>query len=640
MAGKGVTVHHRALAIEPDWADVPAPERGWRRAEVLVPCCFVLAAAGVMALIWASPTTRVPTNVNRYQADLYLGTWFLRYAATAVAHGHLPALITTSVNAPQGINMMWNTSMLLPGVLLTPVTLLAGPTASLTVLLTLGFAGSASAMYLVLRRWGASIGAAVVGGALYGFSPALMMAAEDHYHLQFAVLPPLIIDAALRLVTGRGRPYPTGAWLGLLLAAQLFIAEELLVDTALAGLLILVVLVASRPSAMRTERLRQIAGGAAIAVAVTLLICGRALWVQFHGPLKESGSPWQLVLGGLHPADLVTAPDTQLLHGNFGSFLAASQQLPMETLSYLGWPLLVAVAAALIVFWRDMRIRAAGLTFVLLEWLGLGNLRFSIGSWRAPYALLPWHWLLHVPVLSQVMPNRFPILADGAAAVVLAFAIDRARAAVPVRPAWRLAVAAVTAAVLIPVIPGLVPAISPIPVPTGWQAALAGLHLRPGAPILVLPGVPNLAGHADAMEWQAETGAQVSLVNGYCIAPNPNGRAGPCGLFRALSYPERTAMDELFGIASGTAHASGPLRAMLAVAILAWRPTAIVATAGSHAALARYLIYVLGPPAIRRGSVLGWRIAPLRGLLMSYASCANTRQYLWSGCHARVPTTG
>ena len=42
------------------------------------------------------------------------------------------------MNAPQGINLMWNTPMLLPGVLFAPLTLLAGPQASLTVLMTLG----------------------------------------------------------------------------------------------------------------------------------------------------------------------------------------------------------------------------------------------------------------------------------------------------------------------------------------------------------------------------------------------------------------------------------------------------------------------------------------------------------------------
>ena len=69
---------------------------------------------------------------------------------------------------------MWNTSLLFPGILLAPVTLLIGPQVTLTVVLTLGFAGSAASLFWVLRRWGASATAAGLGGAVYGFSPALL----------------------------------------------------------------------------------------------------------------------------------------------------------------------------------------------------------------------------------------------------------------------------------------------------------------------------------------------------------------------------------------------------------------------------------------------------------------------------------
>ena len=134
----------------------------------------------------------------------------MRYIGTAVSHGHLPALVPTALNWPHGVNMMWNTSLLLPGIVLAPVTLLSGPVTSLVVLLAAGFFLAAVNMYVVLRRWGASISAAFIGGALYGFSPAIRMAAIDHYHIQFAALPLLMIDALLRLVTGRGRPVRTG----------------------------------------------------------------------------------------------------------------------------------------------------------------------------------------------------------------------------------------------------------------------------------------------------------------------------------------------------------------------------------------------------------------------------------------------
>jgi hypothetical protein len=190
-----------------------APERVRPRvragASWLVVGCYLLGALVLTWRLWADPASRAQAGDIR---DVDLFAWFMRYAATAVSHGHLPALVSTAMNAPRGINMMANTSFLLPGVLLTPVTLLAGPQVSLTIALTLGFAGSAASLFWVLRRWGASLAAATLGGAVYGFSPALLDSSLGHYHMQFAMLPPLIIDALLRIVTGRGHRVRDGVW--------------------------------------------------------------------------------------------------------------------------------------------------------------------------------------------------------------------------------------------------------------------------------------------------------------------------------------------------------------------------------------------------------------------------------------------
>jgi hypothetical protein len=122
----------------------------------LVVGCYLLGALVLTWQLWADPASRAQPGDIR-DGDLF--AFFLRYAAAAVAHGHLPALVTTAMNAPRGINLMGNTSFLLPGMLLTPVTLLAGPQVSLTLVLTLGFAGSAASLFWVLRRWGASLAA-------------------------------------------------------------------------------------------------------------------------------------------------------------------------------------------------------------------------------------------------------------------------------------------------------------------------------------------------------------------------------------------------------------------------------------------------------------------------------------------------
>ncbi len=255
--------------VKPPVAE-PQPDRARAGAQWLVLGCYLLGAMVLTSRLWIDPAGRIQAG-DPHDVDLF--AWYMRYAATAVAHGHLPALVTTAMGAPRGVNLMWQTSFLLPGMVLTPVTLLAGPQVSLTVVLTLGLAGSAASLFWVLRRWGASVTAAALGGAVYGFSPALINSGIGHYHLVFAVLPPLMIDALLRILTGRGHPVLAGAWLGLLAGAQVFIGEELLADTAVACLVLAVVLAVQRPRAA-LSRAPVIALGLATSAAVALLICG------------------------------------------------------------------------------------------------------------------------------------------------------------------------------------------------------------------------------------------------------------------------------------------------------------------------------------------------------------------------------
>ena len=75
----------------------------------------------------------------------------------------------------------------------------------------------------------------------------------------------------------------------MLVTAQLFTGEELLLLTGIAGLLLVAVLAAGRPRAVprRSARPRP---GSGSRPAVTLLLAGYALWVQFFGPLTQHGS--------------------------------------------------------------------------------------------------------------------------------------------------------------------------------------------------------------------------------------------------------------------------------------------------------------------------------------------------------------
>jgi hypothetical protein len=417
---------------------------------------------------------------------------------------------------------------------------------------------------------------------------------------------PLIVDAVLRLATGRGGPLQAGVWLGLLVSAEIFISEELLVDTAIACVLMVAVLIASRPlTAMRQSR--SALAGLAIAVAVTLVICGHALWIQFHGPLTEHGSPWAPGRWGNPLADFVTAPDNVVFHGDWAAFIARTGQYRVEDFAYLGWPLLAALLAATVCFWRDLRIRTAAVSFAVLELCSLGGHSIMLGGRRLSADLLPWHWMLDVPVVNQALASRLSILADGAAAAVLAFAIDRIVGTVrTVRGRRRFALATTAGAavtlVVLPLLPMAVPVAAVVPVPGGWSTVMARLHLRAGAAVLVLP-----LDNSQTMQWQAATGEAFSVVSGYCVAPDPSGQASLCGTQGMLTSAERVAADQVGQISRGVG-SGGPSRATMATAISDWHPAAVVIASGSNSAVGRYLIGFFGRPTAKSGGVLGWRL--------------------------------
>ena len=166
----------------------------------------------------------------------------------ALLEGQNP-LLGTHLNVPDGVNLMWNTSLSLPAALMTPVTELLGLPVTVTTLYTLALALSAWFASIAFRRYVRSYPAALLGGLVYGFSPAMIAQSSSHLHLTLgAVLPPpllLLLDELL--VRQRHHPLLVGAALGALAAAQVLIGEELLAFTGIAAAAMVVTLLVMFP---------------------------------------------------------------------------------------------------------------------------------------------------------------------------------------------------------------------------------------------------------------------------------------------------------------------------------------------------------------------------------------------------------
>jgi hypothetical protein len=571
---------------------------------------FLLAAVAVTMWLWRDPASRL-VAANPNDTDQF--AWYFRYDATAIAHFRLPALTTNAMNAPQGVSVMWNTFMLLPGMLLAPLTLLAGPQFSLTVLMTLGFAGSALAMFAVLRRWGASTPAAAFGGGLYGFSPALIMSSLGHYDLQFAVLPPLIVDAALRLASGQCRAgsraaVRCGAWLGLLVAAQVFVDEELLLDTVIATAIMVAVAIASRPRAV-AGRMRDVACAVATATGVSAVIAGYPLWVQFFGPLRQVSSPFTPDFFKNDLAGFVQPSSFMLLHTSASAAFADEFQgkLP-EYLAYLGWPMLIVLAVVTVRFWRLLPVRAAAVTFAVLSVFSLGGTLLAGGDEHEAIKL-PWYWLQTLPVTGSVIPDRFSIIADGAAAAAFAFGFDAARRRWP--GASRI-VAGLAVIAIIPLVPEPLPAASTPPVPAGWSATISAMRLPAQAHVLVVP-IP-VSTFTQPLRWQADSGQPASMVGGYFMGPTWTGQSATDG--NGLSS-EGMYLNQLWAQSAGISVATVatlpvnqiyPDDAQMRAQFAGWRISAVVAVTSPGSALGRFLTGLLGRPTASTGQILAWRL--------------------------------
>src|SRR5256886_11970694 len=183
---------------------------------------------------------------------------------------------------------MWNPTAPLLGVALAPLTAPLGGVFAYNVAETLGRTPWALPAFVMIRRYVQAtdaIGtiAALIGGAVYGFSPYMAAHALGHPPAVILFTAPLMLLVVDDLfVRQTRRAIRGGVALGVLAAVQLLLWEELLLAEALVGTIGVVVLLAfsavARPdepfSAVPPGPGRHAAPGLAAALT-TLLVLAR-----------------------------------------------------------------------------------------------------------------------------------------------------------------------------------------------------------------------------------------------------------------------------------------------------------------------------------------------------------------------------
>lgn len=455
---------------------------------------YLVLAFGWTARLWVDPAYRQPPN----PPDVALFTWFLTWDTQPSLSLHADQL-----NAPDGVNVIWQTGLLLPGLLLAPLTRAAGAQVTYNLLFTLGPALSAWSAYLVLRALRLRGAGPVLAGLLYGFGPA-MVAQAYGAHLQFTLnfLPTVLLLLSVQALRGERHPMRTGALVGLIAGAQLLIGAELLVIAMMAGLVILLVL---RPPRRRVAQLLAGAAPVGLAIAawpVAVLLFGRS---AAHGNVQIKGYFQEDLVG-------LVVPSRPMLLDLFSPFDGRFPTGVHEQTSYLGLPLFVLAVAVAIRCWSDLRVRVAGVLAGVFTLLSLGaDLRLAGFRTGIP---LPWALAEPLPVLGNVLPSRFPLLVALAVGLLLAVAIEPGGLLGAGRFAGRGAL--VGGLALLPLIPAPLPVERVAPVPAYFTS-------RPSGTLLVLPFPTPL--QTDAMRWQAAASLSFTMPGGFFVGPDRSGKA-------------------------------------------------------------------------------------------------------------------
>ncbi len=514
----------------------PGATGGWRRAagrHLVLLAAYV--AAGI-AVTW--PLVSYPfRGLLPGSRDVSSYVWALWWVARQVSHLGNPWL-TTHMAAPAGMQLGFDTLILLPALLITPVTLLFGPSASfgLLAILTPGLLCYVTyrAARLWLGRWGA-----IAAGALFGLST--MVTWQDWFHLNISLgtlFLPMTLEAAVRLRRAPG--WPRGIACGLVLgAAVLTNQESAVVATLLAAAVLapwlLAALVRERGTAARRKLLALLAAAVVAAVVASPQLIAMAQQAAAGGASAGGNALARtyLLYGQGIPAMFAGSPRLHQYH--LGALAAGyAYREPLEGVVTFGVVLCAAAVLGLAVTWRRRSSWWLALLWLAGAALALGPTLQIASRQYVPLAtrwhgvlisqLLPYSWLVRVPGMSALREaDRLALLGLLGAAILAGAGVEwltrRAR-----QPAGRPALAARAVLALV-IIAGLAEA--------GWS----GTGSRPMPTATTRLDAPIAADHSGSVVLDLPFGLRggIPLV-GSRIALQPLVMATADGHPRAISY--------------------------------------------------------------------------------------------------------
>jgi hypothetical protein len=430
--------------------------------------------------------------------------WFYGWWPHALLHGLNP-FVTHHQFVPEGFNLQWSTSVPLPSLLLSPVTLALGPVVTWNAVQLAAPALNSWTAFLLCRHVTGRLGPSLLGGYVFGFSPYVLLHLTGGPNAGLVPLVPVFVLLVLKRLDGSlGDGRFVVAMAGAL-TAQYLIFNEVLATATLFGAIALALAFALFKE--RRQEVLRVAGLLVVAyTAAAVLLSPFLAYFIFGDRYSPGATHFAAAL-----ANFALPPSlTELTHVLGVSFRGSSAQ------TYIGLPLIALLA---IFAWQGRGDRRVWLLVICLVVAALASLGAELtirggGLDERPEGTgipLPWALFDDLPLLRHATPGRFALYVALPAAVIVSMWLVRGG-----RGRWALA-----ALVVITFLPNVGSAAwkTKISDPAFFETGDYRAVLEANDHVLTVPAWgPN-------ERWQANTGFDFRLAGGYLGNPFPSSYA-------------------------------------------------------------------------------------------------------------------
>jgi hypothetical protein len=441
--------------------------------------------------------------------------WTFEWWPHALLHGLNP-FTPDIIWAPEGANLTQG-GFAIPAaaLLLAPVTLVAGPFVSYNIVSVLLPALAAWFAFRLCRYLTGSFGPAFVGGLVFGFGTYMSAHLLGHLNLASVFLAPVAVLLVLQRLDDAISQRRFVVLMAVVFAVQLLLsAEMLLLGLGVGALALLLGYAVS--DAERRRRIVGVLGVTLLAGVIAMVAASPYIYWTLDGLGEADSDAWK-TFTALYPGDalnpLLPTQVTWIGHSWFEDTTSKFTNFtPSEAAAYVGPVLLAIVVAFAVTRWRRPAARVLVPVILVCYVLSLGAQLHVAGDDKGVW--MPWSLLHPLPVFDHVISTRFWAFALLAIAILVALWLAEPSP----RRGVKWAVAGVGVLLLIPNFTS-----------DFWDARPTDLaffrtdeykqHLKKGETVLALP----YARYGSSMLWQARTGMDFKMVEGYVSPEFPPG---------------------------------------------------------------------------------------------------------------------